>query len=441
MEVSHIIWGTLQDLNRLEKYLINQNKSILNRTHKEYSKIMYGHALYKYLCSLRNNEDSPKCMIEEELKWIEREVIIEKNSNQEISYRLRNPEKYKDCITNPIFAELKMTEIIEEPRMMYESVLILLLIKFERMISQLFDSLITEFPDKYTNNRQVALTEVLSCTSFEEVRRKNADHIIDEYMRKSLKDWYGSFTSEFKLKFDYDDVYSDFREIYYRRNIVVHNHGRVNKQYLDGVEKKDGDIEIGSFLKVDNKYLVDAIDTTRKMVVKTFFAFLKICSDKAEVIRCIDTLGYEAMRSEKWSLSLFVFDLLLKEKNLENSAWWMHKFNYLLSLKSVNGIDAIKSEIEELDVSSLKHELAIAKPALLDDFIGVTQLLEIVLEKGISVDNVKEWPLFNTFRESLEYSEFVERHSSVFSVETITADDMCYKEEQMFVPFHFKLDD
>ena len=60
----------------------------------------------------------------------------------------------------------------------------------------------------------------------------------------------------------------------------------------------------------------------------------------------------------------------------------------------------------------------------MDDFSTITSILENEINKGISVSEVKAWPLFIQYRESDEYNRFVEEHKDVFTVENYSKDDI-----------------
>ncbi len=161
------------------------------------------------------------------------------------------------------------------------SVIIMLLIRYESIISEIYKQLLIDFPGAYLNNKSITYSDLISMNSdIEEIKRNFIEEEIDEFMRKPLKEWYSTFKEKHKIHFDFGDDFEQFREIYYRRNIVVHNQGKANSSYLNGVSEKYT-CEIGKLLTPTNKYLLDSIDCTRIVIVETICGLLKICSDKS----------------------------------------------------------------------------------------------------------------------------------------------------------------
>ena len=109
---------------------------------------------------------------------------------------------------------------------------------------------------------------------------------------------------------------------------------------------------------------------------------------------------------------------------------WYNKVNYFVSCKNINGVDSIRNKVEKVDTSLMGDKLAIAKPALLDDFTEVTRILENILGKQISVNNVKTWPIFIQYRESNEYKKLVDKHKDLFEIETCSAEEITCLSEQ-----------
>ena len=78
-------------------------------------------------------------------------------------------------------------------------------------------------------------------------------------------------------------------------------------------------------------------------------------------------------------------------------------------------------------------KLAIAKPALLDDFVEVTRILDSIIGKDVSVNSVKTWPMFIQYRESSEYVELIGRHKDLFEIETCSTDEItCLSEQETY---------
>lgn len=147
-------------------------------------------------------------------------------------------------------------------------------------------------------------------SNIEEIKRTFIDDEVDEFMRKPLKEWYLTFEQKHKCCFDFGEDFEQFREIYYRRNVVVHNQGKANSSYLNGVSKKYV-CKPGKRLTPTNKYLLDAMDCTRIVIIKTILGLMKICSDKSKIIDRLFSIGFEYMIESKWKVSKYIFYALM----------------------------------------------------------------------------------------------------------------------------------
>ncbi|WP_028235832.1 hypothetical protein [Pseudobutyrivibrio sp. MD2005] len=98
--------------------------------------------------------------------------------------------------------------------------------------------------------------------------------------------------------------------------------------------------------------------------------------------------------------------------------------------KNLDGIDSIKTDIEQIDVSLMSPKLAIAKPALLDDYSEISRIFGGIIDNGMSVAEIKSWPLLIQYRESEEYKEFINKHADDFEIKTCCTDEIQCLSEQ-----------
>lgn len=145
----------------------------------------------------------------------------------------------------------------------------LLLIRYEEAISGVFKYLINKFPDAYLHDKTITYTELMTMNSdIKDVKEKFLEKEIDEIMRQPISDWYNIFITRHKAKFDKESInFTDFKEIYYRRNLVVHNQSIVNDVYLSNTSTS---FKKGEKVEVDKEYLEVAFKFTEMVVYDTF---------------------------------------------------------------------------------------------------------------------------------------------------------------------------
>lgn len=236
----------------------------------------------------------------------------------------------------------------------------------------------------------------------------------DGIMRKPISDWYDSFRNKQKACFLFEDnLFDQFKEIYYRRNLVVHNQGIVNEVYLNYI--KNTKVKIGEKLNVDSDYLENAFLLTSLMLVDTFFGLRRVADDKDELITWIISYGYDCLVEQKWGKAKYIFRVILQDEGIKAIDKQIAQVNYWIAIKNLEGISAIQDDVNSLDVSAMQLQFSVAKEALLNNYKEVSVLLDQCLRRGeISSYYIKTWPLFNEFRASDEYSDFVEKHKDEF---------------------------
>lgn len=426
MELAGLIERALSDVDTLEEYYSEQYESTINHVKKEHSRYKYGLAIYKFLCGRVHEEEKPHCLNKAEEKFIaeELEIIEDKEDKKNVQYRLKDSKKYAKYELDPIIAERKISSLFEQPIILNDSVLIMLLIRYENIISELYKRLLKAFPDAYLKEKSITYSELISMNSnIDEIKKAFIETEIDEFMRRPLKEWYGVFEQKHKLRFDFGAEFEQFREIYYRRNVVVHNQGKANSSYLGGVSEKYK-CDLGKRLTPTADYLHEAFDCTRIVLVETFLGMSKLAVDNKDIINNLFAIGYEYMQKGKWIVSKYIFNALNKMKGQKDADIWCNTVNFYVSCKNLDGIESIREDVEKMDVSLMKPRLAIAKPALLDDFMEISASLEVLLGNGISVNEVKTWPLLVQYRESDEYKSFINRHKDIFEIESCSTEDI-----------------
>lgn len=428
MELYNLFNRTIFEIDSLEEYYLRQNNSLKNIAEEEYKINKYGCAIYKHICAKIHNEDNPRCLNENEKNFIDKEFIqlSEIGDGKGIEYRLRNSAEYEGKYElDPIKAERRVRGIFDRDDILKQSTIILLIIRFESAISKLYRELLEQFPQLYLSKNTISYDKIVSLDSdLDKIMELFLDEEVDKFMHKPLSEWYTTFENNHKLNFLFGQDFDSFKELYYRRNIIVHNQGIVNDTYIKGVDGKTN-YKVGERVKIDSNYILNSMNVTRIILFKSFFGFVKICDDKSTLLECMHNVGFRYMLESKWNVSKSFFALLMKCNFINNKEdLFYNRINYFISVKNENGIDKMKNEMDEEDDSTLRNRFQVAKPALLDDFSRITQILEKTIGIEISVKELQTWPLFIQYRESQEYKIFVEKHEDLFSVSKVETKDV-----------------
>lgn len=416
---------TLDRIASLEHFYYSEYESIETKSREGMVPNSYGFLVCDYLQRLSRGYDFNK--LEETKKQKETvegliDIIEEKKSDG--STKIRYEIKDRALLVNAGFeldihkARRAFSKFAEMPTIHANNTLITLITRFEDFISRLISCVYKMYPQQYLDKQTISFSEIVDC-GVNEIREKIVYREVDAMMRKSYTEWFKlfeghgfSFTS---CKTEMDDL----KEIYARRNIIVHNEGKVNDIYLKNTGKTNA--KIGEVLDVDRTYLKKAFHTIRIIVFSIMIEATKIVqSDKDEYLYSIFSIAFELLKQREYMLCKHVFCAIKQNKYGSESTRKLSQVNYWLAQKGLNGIKSIEDEVRKFDVSALSKEFSMAKQLLLDNYDEATALVTELFDKGDVTANVlQEWPLFIDYRETEQYKAFQQAHPDEFNIEMV----------------------
>lgn len=415
----------LNELENLEAYYKSQKKAITKNIKSKVGKYIYGVVLDRFFANkVFGSEAISITKTEEKMAESLLESYKIMDDGKTIKYKLKENavDKGKNEL-DPFIAKKEYIKLTQQPSILNESVLIMLMIKFEKAISDIYSYLVARYPEAYLSDKCITFSELISINAdVADIKDHFIKREVEEFMRRPISEWYSTFEEKHKAKFYFDnDELAQFKELYYARNLVVHNQGEVNEIYLKNVKKSQ--YNVGDFIEISEDYLSKAFILTKKIVIGTFFGMRKACEHSEEINTNLFIYGYNCMRENDWNLANYIFTILCKEKSGSYESDLVNRVNCWITIKHLKGIDAISAEVSELDISAMNMKYSIAKYALLNEFDKVSESLEIALERDIMIQDVKEWPLFIEYRNSSQYTKFVKKHAKAFSSEGYITDN------------------
>lgn len=441
MELQIILQNTVLSIESLKNYYFSQVDKISKEVNKKVEKYIPGTMIDRYLFAKATkqeellSDEAGKKITEFVEKLLKDVKINEKETVYAVSYNLdekfANNTKYE---TDPIKAAREFRKLTERIDILNKSTLILLLVKYEESISNIFKYVISRFPAAYLKDKKLSYSEILEIDSkIENIKETLLEREIDEIMRTPISDWYKLLKDKHKIKFDnIENFFDEFKEVYYRRNIIVHNNCKVNSAYMNGVDKKYRDnIKQGMIIDVDKEYLKKAFDLVYIVLYGTILSVAEINKDSYEIHDDLNDYAFQHMVECDWKVSHYVFKNIM-DKNTPTTPTIdleMRKINYWISLKNLYGIEKIREEVSCYDVSAMEGKFKVAKACLLNEYKEINSLLEVYLNTEIYPQSIENWPLFIQYRKSNEYKKFKKNHSTdfraqVYDPEEIKREDM-----------------
>ena len=332
----------------------------------------------------------------------------EETTTETIAYGLRICKDQKRYI--PRIACEKIFQVNEAYRTIGEKTIVNCLQIFEEYFSSILKILISKKPEAYFYDKSIKYSLLID-KNIEELTNELINQEADALMY-AVSETIEKANQTHKLKLEkHQDIWDAYIELDLRRNIIVHNEGRVNQRYLSALPKNHPKPQDGSLLICDEIYVIKSIES----LIKFAYLLYYLISDGEDELLFLDSTAFEFLSSEKWDISLFAYDLLLAIPTLKNIDKTVYQINRLNAKKHINGLDSTKEEIKQFDISGMENRYVIAKELLLEHHAQVNELLKIDYPESFDFDMIQTWPIFIEYRKSDEYKDFINEHQTEYA--------------------------
>lgn len=301
--------------------------------------------------------------------------------------------------------------------------LVSMLIRLESFFQDYFEWLVKKYPDRYLQDKSIKYSEILKY-DFESVKQQLTREAADSIMSQPLREWLRIIRTH-KYNLDSLNPYLDeFNEMYYRRNIIVHNNGEVNRMYLSNV--KGCKAELGMRLSTDKEYIMNAYSTSMIIVYGLLYATLKSNpEDHESYLSFLFSAGFNHMLERDWKIGKFIFSILSQDQDQKEIDVILSQINLWICRKNSGEFKEIREEIERVDYSAMNASIKMAKEMLLNNFDLGTAFLEEAIKTGkMAPDLVETWPIFIQYRRSDQYKQFRARHETQIEEQSVRRDDL-----------------
>lgn len=332
-----------------------------------------------------------------------------------ISYSIKQGSKVNPQFVDPQTARREYNKIEQYENILASSTLSNVIIIFERYLARVYEALILINPKKYFENQKIEIASIFN---------KNVRDIVIECVKKEVES--NMFDSLKTLELisqregvninRYRNILDEFEEIYFRRNLYIHNNGIVNSIYLSNVKDKfKKDVKINQRLVTDEVYLRNAINMLYKIVCTLFYEIQVAYNPKYEKWHSsLGDIGFNLLKNQNYDVAEQIYFILSSYKQLCFRDKAMYRINYINAVKQQGKVELVKKELSELDVSIATDDYKIAKLCLEDKNKEVYEEISKKYPEPFKAELIRDWPLFINFRESEYYSLLVKEHQDDF---------------------------
>lgn len=173
------------------------------------------------------------------------------------------------------FKDLDKRLLGKKNNQLFKMIIVSCLSIFEAFNKDFFETLYTLKPENLKRKNKVDLTyeELIEFSSMEAIYEELARRKVDQFGRKSIDKLAEELDKKHKFNLTKNfRMWKVLREKYYRRNIVVHNRGRVSKEFIEKI-KAYNDTDIGKELDLPYDYVEECISNVWEYIL---FIFEKI---------------------------------------------------------------------------------------------------------------------------------------------------------------------
>ncbi|MFP8940838.1 hypothetical protein ACLIYM_05305 [Streptomyces fenghuangensis] len=232
-----------------------------------------------------------------------------------------------------------------------------------------------------------SLQELAEFTTVDDAREFLAEKRISALMRGSVDSW-GNWLGKAVKGASMEGLPIDWpstREVFARRNLVVHNGGVVNHTYLSIVGALGGnrdEVELGTKLKIDKDYFAEGVQRLLALgVLLSADVAGKLHKREVEELHpTLFRLSDIAVRRKAWSAAEAISAYLLNGKLNRGKHLRAQLLNWT-ARKGKHGPDEIRKEVEEWDVSGLSEDFSHCKEVLIGDKGAAVDVIEDLLAR------------------------------------------------------------
>lgn len=290
------------------------------------------------------------------------------------------------------------------------SVLTLLVSSFESLVAKIVEAMLRAKGDLLPNNEAVlSLSQIEEFAKIEDARSFLVERKVDDFMRKSLKDWCAWFA---KSNIEWPSLTDDWGalvEVLARRNIFMHAEGRASRQYIE-LTKWAGVSDsllppVGTEIELSMEYLHTAHSRLFAMGVllcgSTVLQLEKTAADSA--ISWLLNVARRGADRGDFLASEIITSIVLKSGKRKNSARVDVEFQAINWLCRFNlNRPGVRAEVEAWDTTVLASKYSHWKHVLLEeDGLTLERLKELIQSGAISRVDVQFGAMYAGLRERL----------------------------------------
>ncbi|MFN7113413.1 MAG: hypothetical protein ACK4PK_03545 [Alphaproteobacteria bacterium] len=294
-----------------------------------------------------------------------------------------------------------------------ETSLVSLVSHTEIFFSEILHEQYSQYPEAIVDSdeKRFSFKDLKKFKSLEDAQTSLIADAVEKVLRDNFDRWIHHLKSRMKLECVFiEENLHQIKEIFLRRNLFVHNGGVVNSIYLSGVSSSP--FKEGDRIKIDIKYLERSFDLIQAAFCLVAYEllsrrYIKQSEKMDEFFEGVNESIVSYISSKRYFVAEHIALFASKALASKNQNKLIFKINYWQAVKWQGRLSEVHDDIVNVDISGMVKSFALAKYALLDENDAFFKLLpEVLKKKEISLDNLMEWPLFNSIRQDERMTQY-----------------------------------
>ncbi len=262
--------------------------------------------------------------------------------------------------------------------------------------------------------KEFSFSDIIRFGSIDNLKKHVLEKDVESIIRESHTKQLEILSKKFSVELTKDlPSYKDFIEITERRNLFVHTNGKVSSQYLKicterPLDHKEKDVQIGEELSVSPQYIEHCYNVLFEIGVKLGqVIWRKLENDLEKADNSLIDIGYELLKSKKYSLACTIMDFSCKPyvKHFNKECEYVLCVNRALAHYLLGNKEECKNIINEIDWSGSDLNFRLAHKVLMEKYDEAINIMKNIGEKDNMLYAYAEWPLFCRFRKTQEFKD------------------------------------
>jgi hypothetical protein len=276
-------------------------------------------------------------------------------------------------------------------------------------------------------SREISLSDLMDFDDIKSVKTSMLEKEIETFRRDSYIEQFAALEKKFSIVLRKFKEWPEFVELSQRRNVLMHNGGVVNEQYLivcarEG-HKFSKPVTSGEKLEVEFKYFSAAIRLLSKVgLMLAYTLWAKIFPKEHEELHSsLNDAMYSCLQQKRWLFVAELQDFVLSEplkKNITEVSFRIRIVNTAIGLKFSGDEKGATALLDSVDWSASYRDFKLAISVLKENYAEATDLMRSIGKSGelLQQSAYHSWPLFTAFRERTEfYDAYAEIYEEPFA--------------------------